>query len=114
MYDTKVPLKNRPIPVRLTLKLEHVQMLKLNEDDGFIPAKFDETAEKQERFIVSGKGSYVFVWNLAAAVRGDTSYKFMNSGDSLIQTDFMYNDRKKMLMVGKKGITVKQNQIKEK
>ena len=41
------------------------------------PAKFDERSKNKERFIVSGFGEYVVVWNLADVLKGNTkNYKF--------------------------------------
>ena len=78
-----------------------------------IPAKFDERKGGKEMFIVSGFGEYVVVWNLANVIRGDVdNYKFMKIDGELVQTDFMFDTVKKLLMTTKTGIVVKENKVR--
>ena len=52
------------------------------------------------------------IWNLARVIRGDiTSYNFTNIGGELVQTDFMFNNVKKLLMTTENGITIKENRV---
>lgn len=55
-------------------------MCKVREVE-MVPAKFEERKDGKERFIVSGFGEIVVIWNLARVIRGDIdSYRFTNIG----------------------------------
>lgn len=59
-------------------------------------------------FIVSGFGEYVVIWNLAQVIRGDIdNYKFTKIDGELVQTDFMFNNVKKLIMTTTTGIVIK-------
>jgi hypothetical protein len=46
-----------------------------------IPAKFDESKDGNERYIVSGFANYAIIWNLASVIKGDIDhYKFTKVG----------------------------------
>lgn len=78
-----------------------------------LPAKFDERKGDKEMFIVSGFGEYVCIWNLAQVIRGDIdNYKFAKIDGELIQTDFMFDTVKKLIMTTSTGIVIKENKIK--
>ena len=78
-----------------------------------IPAKFDERKGGKEMFIVSGFGEYVVIWNLAHVIRGQIdSYKFMKVDGELVQTDFMFDNVKKLLMTTTTGIVIKENKLR--
>lgn len=78
-----------------------------------VAAKFDERKGQKEMFIVSGFGEYVAIWNLAQVIRGDIqNYKFTKIDGELVQTDFMFNNVKKLIMTTKTGIVIKENKVK--
>jgi hypothetical protein len=59
-------------------------------------------------FIVSGFGEYVVIWNLAQVIRGDVdNYKFTRIDGELVQTDFMFNNVRKLIMTTTAGIVIK-------
>lgn len=92
--------------------MEHLQLCKL-EAIQMIPAKFDERKGDKEMFIVSGFGEYVVIWNLAQVLRGDVdNYKFTRIDGALIQTDFMFDNVRKLIMTTNKGIVIKENKLK--
>lgn len=92
--------------------LEHLQLCKVN-DLQFIPAKFDESSNSREKYIVSGFGDYVVVWNLSQVIRGDIwNYKFSKTDGKLLQVDFKYNDIRKLIMISEEGIKIKENRVK--
>ncbi len=66
-------MADRPTPIRLDISLEDLQKNSIR-DFSFLPAKFDESKERIERFIVSGFGEYTVLWNLGKVVKGDRSY----------------------------------------
>lgn len=78
-----------------------------------IPAKFDERADSNQRFIVSGCGKYAVIWNLVDIVKnGNTKdYKFTKVDGEMIQADFRWNNVKKLIMTTDQGISIKQNII---
>lgn len=41
LYENKIKINDRPRPIKLKIKLEHLQLCKV-EDIAMIPAKFDE------------------------------------------------------------------------
>jgi hypothetical protein len=74
----------------------------------FIPAKFDESEDSREKYIVSGFDDYVVIWNLSQAIKGDImNYKFSKTDGQLLQVDFKYNDIRKLIMVSESGIRIK-------
>ena len=112
LYEEKIKIADRPSPIRLRIKMEHLQTCKV-ADVEMIPAKFDERKGGKEMFIVSGFGEYVVVWNLAHVIRGEVdNYKFMKVDGELVQTDFMFDNVKKLLMTTKSGIVIKENKVK--
>lgn len=65
-------------------------------------------------FIVSGFGEYVVIWNLAQVIRGDVdNYKFTRIDGELIQTQFMFNNVRKLIMTTTSGIVIKENKVKQ-
>lgn len=61
---------------------------------------------------MSGFDEIVVIWNLAHVIRGNVnSYRFTNIGGNLVQTDFMFNNVKKLLMTTNKGIIIKENKV---
>lgn len=78
-----------------------------------VPGKFDERKGQKQMFIVSGFGEYVVIWNLAQVIRGDVdNYKFTRIDGELVQTDFMFNNVRKLIMTTTAGIVIKQNKVK--
>jgi hypothetical protein len=73
LFDRKIPLMERPTPIKLEISLEDLQKYGI-KDFCFLPAKFDESNDSIERFIISGFGEYTVIWNLGRAVKGDRSY----------------------------------------
>lgn len=64
-------------------------------------------------FIVSGFGEYVVIWNLAQVIRGDIdNYKFTRIDGQIVQTDFMFDNVKKLIMTTNTGIVIKENRVK--
>lgn len=64
-------------------------------------------------FIVSGFGEYAVIWNLAQVIRGDSdSYKFTRIDGELVQTDFMFDNVRKLIMTTSTGIVIKENKVK--
>ena len=64
-------------------------------------------------FIVSGFGEYAVIWNLAQVIRGDLdSYKFTRIDGELVQTDFMFDNVRKLIMTTSTGIVIKENKVK--
>ena len=55
LYENKIKINERPRPIKLTIKLEHLQLCKVG-DIQMISAKFDERKGDKEMFIVSGFG----------------------------------------------------------
>ncbi len=41
LYENKIKINDRPRPIKLKIKMEHLQLCKV-EDVSMIPAKFDE------------------------------------------------------------------------
>ena len=112
LYQNKIQVKERPSPIKLRVKMEHLQMCKVKEIN-MIPAKFEERKNGKERFIVSGFGNMVVIWNLAKVIQGNSdSYKFTSIEGDLVQTDFMFDNAKKLLMTTTNGITIKENKVK--
>ncbi len=63
-------------------------------------------------FIVSGFGEYVVLWNLSQVIQGNVdNYKFTHIDGELVQTEFMFDNVKKLIMTTKKGIVVKENKV---
>lgn len=92
--------------------LEHLQQCKV-DNLQLIPAKFDENVNSRERYIVSGFGDYVVVWNLSQVIKGDVwNYKFSKTDGKLLQVDFRYNDIRKLIMVSEEGIKIKENKVR--
>lgn len=92
--------------------MEHLQLCKVG-DIQMIPAKFDERKGDKEMFIVSGFGEYVVIWNLAQVLRGDVdNYKFTRINGELVQTDFMFDNVRKLIMTTNTGIVIKENKLK--
>jgi hypothetical protein len=46
-------ITKRPVPKKLQIKVEHLRLCKM-DIWRLLPAKFDESKDKQEKFIVSG------------------------------------------------------------
>ena len=112
LYEEKIKIVDRPSPIRLRIKMEHLQLCKVT-DVNMVAAKFDERRGGKEMFIVSGFGEYVVVWNLAHVVRGQVdNYKFMKVDGELVQTDFMFDNVKKLLMTTQSGIVIKENKLR--
>lgn len=64
-------------------------------------------------FIVSGFGEYAVIWNLAQVIRGDVdNYKFTRIDGELVQTDFMFDNVRKLIMTTSTGIVIKENKVK--
>jgi hypothetical protein len=63
----------RPTPIKLEISLEDLQQYGI-KDFCFLPAKFDESKDSIERFIISGFGEYTAIWNLGRAMKGDRTY----------------------------------------
>jgi len=64
-------------------------------------------------FIVSGFGEYAVIWNLAQVIRGDVdNYKFTRIDGELVQTDFMFDNVRKLIMTTSTGIVIKENRVK--
>lgn len=98
----------------MTITLDHLQLCKIN-GLHFIPAKFDENSGSREKYIVSGFGDYVVVWNLSQVIKGDVlNYKFSKTDGKLLQVDFRYNDIRKLIMISEEGIKIKENRVKTK
>jgi hypothetical protein len=107
-----VKTSERPRPIKLTISLKHLQLCKI-DNLQLIPAKFDERKGVKEMYIVSGFGEYLVIWNMAQVVRGDLfNYKFTNIDGTLVQTEFMVNNVKKLILTTSSGIVIKENKIK--
>lgn len=62
---------------------------------------------------MSGFGSYVVVWNVSQAIKGDIcNYKFSKTEGKLLQVDFKYNDIRRLIMISEEGIKIKENRLK--
>lgn len=62
---------------------------------------------------MSGFGEYVVIWNLAQVIRGDVdNYKFTRIDGELVQTDFMFDNVRKLIMTTNTGIVIKENKVK--
>lgn len=112
MYEKKTKNESRPRPIKLQIKMKHLQLFKINSL-RMVPAKFDERDDSNERFIVSGCGEYAVIWNLATIIRdGKTDeYKFTKVDGDIIQADFRWNNVNKLIMTTANGISIKQNII---
>jgi hypothetical protein len=59
-------------------------------------------------YIVSGFGEYLVIWNMAQVIRGELdNYKFTSINGKLVQTEFMFNNVKKLIMTTNSGIVIK-------
>ncbi len=112
LFERKIPLHDRPTPIKLEISLEDLQKYGIR-DFCFLPAKFDESRDSLERFIISGFGEYTVIWNLGRAVKGDRSYLITTGEGKVVQVDFKYNDPSKLIMATSEGILVKENTIKK-
>lgn len=64
-------------------------------------------------YIVSGFGEYVVIWNLAQVIRGEVeNYKFTRIDGQIVQTEFMFDNVKKLIMTTSTGIVIKENKVK--
>jgi hypothetical protein len=107
-----VPFDQRPSPIKLDISLEDLQSFGV-KDFSFLPAKFDESKNGIERFIISGFGEYTVIWNLSHAIKGDKSYLISKTEGKVVQADFFYNNPSKLMMATSQGLVVKSNFIKK-
>jgi hypothetical protein len=110
LFSKKIPFDNRPSPIKLDISLQDLQIYGA-KDFAFLPAKFDESKEGRERFIISGFGEYTVIWNLGRILRGDKSYLISKTEGKVLQAEFFYNNPEKIIMTTSHGITIKENQI---
>lgn len=73
LFSKKISFEHRPRPIRLDVTLDDLQKYEV-KDFKFLPAKFDESKEGLEKFIISGFGQYTVIWNMGKVVRGDRNY----------------------------------------
>mgnify|MGYP000984471164 FL=1 len=74
LYQKKTNLNKRPVPRKLQIKIEHLSLCKVSDKWRMLPASFDESKDKQEKFIVSGFDQFVVIWSLSKLMKGDTTY----------------------------------------
>ena len=107
-----MPFDNRPRPIKLEISLDDVQKYGV-KDFKLIAAKFDESKEGLERFIISGFGEYTIIWNMGRVLQGDKTYLISKAEGRVLQADFFYNHPEKIIMTTNHGIVLKENKIKK-
>jgi hypothetical protein len=60
--------KDKKIPYKLSLNVEDIQRYRI-KDVSFTPAKFDDSKDGNEKYIVSSTGSFLITWSLRNIVK---------------------------------------------
>ena len=66
--------KEKTLPKRLHINIEDVRKYSIKEVK-FSAAKFNDSQDGKERFIVTSTGEFIITWNLLDVVKGKT-YKY--------------------------------------
>ena len=62
LYNSKVSYEDRRIPKKLTLNYDDLKNLSVSKI-GFTPAKFNDSYNNIEKYIISSIGNYTVIWD---------------------------------------------------
>ncbi|EGR27186.1 vacuolar import and degradation protein, putative [Ichthyophthirius multifiliis] len=106
LYNNKVNYQDRRIPKKLTLNQEDLKALMVNQI-GFTSAKFDDSINSLERFIVTSIGNFTVVWDFQKIIKGVKDCYEITRSDEIIQcAEFKFNSENKIFSASKSKLEV--------
>jgi hypothetical protein len=96
--------KNKPVPRRLQLKPEHIEMMGGNI--SFTPARFN-VGQEEERSIVTSTGPYVIAWNFRKVKQNKLNeYQIKKYDDVIVADQFKYGEDKAVVVAMPNDVTM--------
>ncbi|KAF9189001.1 hypothetical protein BGZ51_000177 [Haplosporangium sp. Z 767] len=95
-FDASFPAKNKPQPIKLHLRPEHVATM--HEPVSFTPARFNTGVNELEKTIVTSTGPYVITWNFRRLKQGHTEYQLKKYSDNIVAENFKFGQDRSIIV----------------
>lgn len=96
--------KNKPPPIRLSLRPEDVVSHRIRDVD-FTPAHFN-TGSSLESYILTSTGPFIIKWNLRQVKLGrKNAYQIKRYRDDVVADEFAYNNMSKIIVTLPNDVT---------